>query len=691
MNLQTALPPASAPADFAIKGFIGRDIDKRAEPHDVVDGLVSAIHPYRVVSFFTVDNEYADHAARLRATLENFGIDHVLQPVEGSGRWELNCAYKARFIYEQWLLSDRPIVWLDADATVEALPDLFSALDADVALHKWTWNHAEQDRGWEFCSGTLYFGKTELAGELLRQWMLRCDADPMTWDQVHLSSAWCDIASIKPLKTSWLPRSYLHIDGAPDAETAVIRHWQASRQALAEGRKAAVETLQITDAGAGDRAENRLWRTPEEAFWIREGVDHIIPGTGFQFPEGFDVGATLGRMLGQRFPILEIGCGVGRIASLFTPEGYIGVDVNPNSLRQARAALPDHNFRIHDHGYQYPAAPTVLIYTVLLHVADEALVPLMVEATKGRERVVIAELMDRRWRREGNPPVFNRDPEVYIHLMQQLGFRLVDYSKHEYEHYNRAPWNVGRDSRITFLAFDKVASDADAGLASNPAGVQEGRRGMKRSGAMWIREEDAFMGRFFQATGDQFEIDHLNAALRHCRGRRMALDIGAHYGSWSRYMARQFDRVLSFEPVRATYECCRLNVAEFDNVTLTHQAVGDRAGMVSVAPGKMYTHPGMETIVDFAGDTPMVRIDDLELNAVDFIKIDVEGFERHVLEGARETLARCRPVIIFEENLRGPLEHGVPNGECAALLEGLGARLLEVKNKDFIFGWPEQD
>lgn len=214
---------------------------------------------------------------------------------------------------------------------------------------------------------------------------------------------------------------------------------------------------------------------------------------------------------------------------------------------------------------------------------------------------------------------------------------------------------------------------------------------MKRSGEMWIRDEDAFMGRFFEASGDQFEIDHLNVALRYCDHKRTGLDIGAHYGSWSRYMARQFERVISFEPVRATYECCVRNVADFENVSLTNRAVGDRAGMVSVAPGKMYEHPGMETIVGFDGDIEMIRIDDLGLDDVDLMKIDVEGFELHVLQGAAETLVRCKPVIIFEENIRGALEHDVRNGECAAMLDQLGAVLVAVQNKDFIFAWPERN
>lgn len=210
---------------------------------------------------------------------------------------------------------------------------------------------------------------------------------------------------------------------------------------------------------------------------------------------------------------------------------------------------------------------------------------------------------------------------------------------------------------------------------------------MKRCGEMWIRDEDKFMGRHFEATGDRFEIDHLDIAVSFCRAARTALDIGAHYGSWSRYMARHFQRVFSFEPVQATFECCQMNVSGFDNVTLEHQAVGDRRGRVHVGPGKMYEHPGMETIVSFDGDVEMIRVDDLALSDVDLIKIDVEGFELHVLHGAADTLRKCRPVVIFEENIRGPLEHNVANGECALLLERMGAKLLSVQNKDFIFGW----
>jgi SAM-dependent methyltransferase len=466
-NQQTPSIPDHACAPFqlqfeaatgtSLKGTIGRDLEAQRDSINL-DGRLAAdtpLRPFRIVTFYTEDNGYAEHASRLKATLDAFGLDYTLAPIQSTGSWERNCAFKAEFIYEQWKASDVPIVWLDADASVEAFPALFGQIRADVALHKWTWDHARHETGWEFCSGTLYFGKSERTELLLQQWILRCNCDPLTWDQVHLSSAWCDVSSFMPLETVWLPRAYLQIDGAPALEPTVIRHGQASR-ALPANVKHGKQPLQITADGLRDRETNRIWRTPEELFWIAEGVHHIIPDTGFEFPEGFDVGAALRQAIGEHGPVLEIGCGVGRIASLFKPDEYIGVDVNPNSLLQARAQLPEHELRIFDHGYHYPHTPTVMFYTVLLHVADDQLAPLLIQAARGRKRFIIAELMDRRWRRDGNPPVFNRDPEEYILLMHALGFKLTGVFKQEYQRYAKNPWNVGRDSRLTILTFDAL-------------------------------------------------------------------------------------------------------------------------------------------------------------------------------------------------------------------------------------------
>jgi SAM-dependent methyltransferase len=430
--------------------FIGRSPEEGRDFINVLGGVLprGSQHPFKIVSFFTEDNEYAEHAERLKASLEALNLPHEIVAFRSDPAWELTCAKKARFVRDQWHASDVPIVWLDADATVEQYPTLFGAIDADFAVHKWN--------GWQLGSGTVYFGRSNLARDLIDQWVIRSTADPATWDQVHLESAWCDISAKAPLRTVWLPRSYLQIfDASTQGLESVIKHWQASRKPKAEGRTTGRGMPNITGAGVRDRHNNHLWRSAEEAFWINEGTAHIKPEIGYEFPEGFDVSIPLRHAIGDRFPVLEIGCGVGRIASLFSPQEYLGVDINPTAISAARAALPQHDLRIWDTGHRYPEAPTAFFYTVLLHVSDQILPDLLREASQGRERFIIAEVMDSRWRRDGDPPVFNRNPEEYILAMQDIGFRLVSAGKRPYARYDCEPFNIGRDSRLTILAFDR--------------------------------------------------------------------------------------------------------------------------------------------------------------------------------------------------------------------------------------------
>ena len=209
---------------------------------------------------------------------------------------------------------------------------------------------------------------------------------------------------------------------------------------------------------------------------------------------------------------------------------------------------------------------------------------------------------------------------------------------------------------------------------------------MKKAGDMWILDSDPFIGAYFSKSGDQFEIDHLNQALIFVKNFRCAIDGGAHYGSWSRYLAKKFNRVISFEPNLKTFECAKLNLIHLPNVDLRQEAIGERIDKVLVGRGKMYSHPGMETIIGI-GDIPLVTIDSLNLDCLDFLKLDLEGYEYHALSGAVDTLVRYKPIVIFEENVRGKLEHNIEMGRCGNLLNSLGAKFLKRMGSDYVYGW----
>lgn len=205
----------------------GRGVD----PWHLVETATDPATLPTVVNFFTVNTPYEREVQGLIASCARLGWPCEAVGIEPRGRWELNCAYKARFVRERWLAEPRrAIVWLDADALVHRLPPLFAAWAScrapapDLAVHK--------HHGWTFASGTAYFGASDLAGELLDRWVELSEIDPSQWDQVHLANAWEDVAGAAPLHTAWLPQAYTKIThwGDEDGTSAdvVVEHRHAS-------------------------------------------------------------------------------------------------------------------------------------------------------------------------------------------------------------------------------------------------------------------------------------------------------------------------------------------------------------------------------------------------------------------------------------------------------------------------------
>lgn len=143
-------------------------------------------------------------------------------------------------------------------------------------------------------------------------------------------------------------------------------------------------------------------------YWLNNReLKHITPA-GIEFPEE-GLFEALQSVCGRT--VFEFGCGYGRLAPAFPADSYAGMDINPTAIKEAKRRNPDYVF-----GDQWVEADTVLAYTVLLHIDDDRVAG-VIQRMKAYPRIVIGEVMGRKWRRPGDPPVFNREPEEYAALV----------------------------------------------------------------------------------------------------------------------------------------------------------------------------------------------------------------------------------------------------------------------------------
>jgi FkbM family methyltransferase len=160
--------------------------------------------------------------------------------------------------------------------------------------------------------------------------------------------------------------------------------------------------------------------------------------------------------------------------------------------------------------------------------------------------------------------------------------------------------------------------------------------------------------------------------------RRRFVDVGANWGSYTVLLAPYFSRVESFEPISRCAAALK-GYAESRNcgIDVHNCALSDRNETVAlfVPPDSDVDQSGRSRIVA-SSDLGTVAVaartlDSFGFADVDLVKIDVEGHERSVIEGALDTIARCKPTLLVEIEQRHIAE---PLDERLAFVESLGYR-----------------
>jgi FkbM family methyltransferase len=165
---------------------------------------------------------------------------------------------------------------------------------------------------------------------------------------------------------------------------------------------------------------------------------------------------------------------------------------------------------------------------------------------------------------------------------------------------------------------------------------------------------------YFQVEGKLSEESLIMWSKEFCSTDKNFLDIGAHTGTYTLTLAPHCKHVYAFEPQKFTYYglCGGIALSNYQNVTAYNTAIGSNSqrgkmtlkvispdgGGSSILPLSTHENPMASETVDVKSLDEDFSIDD-----IGFIKIDVEGNESYVLEGAKNTLARSNfPPIIFE-------------------------------------------
>lgn len=204
--------------------------------------------------------------------------------------------------------------------------------------------------------------------------------------------------------------------------------------------------------------------------------------------------------------------------------------------------------------------------------------------------------------------------------------------------------------------------------------------------AIYFPDLDDHILNVIRTSGKFYETDLLEHMYQSIHRKGIYIDVGANIGNHTVFFAKfMAAHVVSIEPQLQNYQLLTGTVAKngLRNVTCVRCAVGSKAGVGCLVLPKGYERNrgafsligsanvvGAESVSVDTLDSLIGNLPNLESQHVTAVKIDVEGAEVAVLEGAGEILTRYRPHVIVEAQSEERLS------SVSARLLPLGYRLI---------------
>jgi len=145
-----------------------------------------------------------------------------------------------------------------------------------------------------------------------------------------------------------------------------------------------------------------------------------------------------------------------------------------------------------------------------------------------------------------------------------------------------------------------------------------------------------------------YQNQHRNHALKFVRNFDVAVDIGGHWGLWTRPLLSKFKTVHAFEPNPNSLPFLKANAPDAliypfglsNDLSTQHLNINVRQS----GGAFIDTSPNADTI-----PIEVRTLDSFNIDKIDFIKMDCEGFELEAVMGGIETIKRTQPIINLEQ------------------------------------------
>lgn len=193
-----------------------------------------------------------------------------------------------------------------------------------------------------------------------------------------------------------------------------------------------------------------------------------------------------------------------------------------------------------------------------------------------------------------------------------------------------------------------------------------------------------------------FSTDSSEQVVNHVFAGDSVFDIGGNIGQTALLLAEKVSpsgMVYSFEPYLSTFNWFKTNLflnPKIQNIKVSNIALGNTFSSAEMHKD-CFTNTGSYRIASIQnpkiGSSLQVNISTLDdfilsndIHKVDFIKIDVEGYELKVLKGAIHAVKRYKPILYIEVDNDNLIKYGDCAQSLIAFIFSLGYKVFEAKS-----------